>query len=128
MAAFGGVDILVNTAAVYPSVVDGMVPDAAWANTLNVNVTANYLMATEVAKIFEEQGLHGNIVLTSSGNAVIPQKGSEAYDVSKAALSHLVRELAVILCTQCARRTRSVRPTMSEGIQPCFRATSCGLR
>ena len=35
------------------------------------------------------------IVLSSSANAVVPKKGSEAYDVSKAALSHLVRELAV---------------------------------
>ncbi len=35
------------------------------------------------------------MVLTSSANAVVPKRGSEAYDVSKAALSHLVRELAV---------------------------------
>ncbi len=35
------------------------------------------------------------MVLTSSANAVVAKKGSEAYDVSKAALSHLVRELAV---------------------------------
>jgi NAD(P)-dependent dehydrogenase (short-subunit alcohol dehydrogenase family) len=35
------------------------------------------------------------IVLTSSANAVVAKKGTEAYDVSKAALSHLVRELAV---------------------------------
>jgi len=97
VAAFGGIDIVVNTAAVYPSAVDGTVPDDAWANTLNVNVTANYLLATEAARIFEDQKLHGNIVFTSSGNAVIAQGGSEAYDVSKAALSHLVRELAVAL-------------------------------
>jgi len=36
-------------------------------------------------------------VLTSSANAVVPKKGSEAYDTSKAALSHLVRELAIKL-------------------------------
>ena len=35
------------------------------------------------------------MVLTSSANAVVAKRGSEAYDVSKAALSHLVRELAV---------------------------------
>jgi len=33
--------------------------------------------------------------LTSSANAVVPKRGSEAYDVSKAAVSHLIRELAV---------------------------------
>ena len=95
VAAFGGVDILVNTAALFPSSPDGAIADSAWATTLDVNVTANYLLATEVAKVFEQQGLHGNIVFTSSANAVVSKRGSEAYDVSKAALSHLVRELAV---------------------------------
>ncbi|HUA93543.1 MAG TPA: bifunctional rhamnulose-1-phosphate aldolase/short-chain dehydrogenase [Terracidiphilus sp.] len=95
VAAFGGVDILVNTAALFPSSPDGVISDSAWATTLDVNVTANYLLATEVAKVFEQQGLHGNIVFTSSANAVVSKRGSEAYDVSKAALSHLVRELAV---------------------------------
>jgi rhamnose utilization protein RhaD (predicted bifunctional aldolase and dehydrogenase)/NAD(P)-dependent dehydrogenase (short-subunit alcohol dehydrogenase family) len=94
-AAFGGVDILVNTAALFPSSPDGVISDSMWTATLDINVTANYLLATEIAKLFEEQGLHGNIVLTSSANAVVSKRGSEAYDVSKAALSHLVRELAV---------------------------------
>jgi len=96
-AAFGGVDILVNTAALFPSSPDGVVPDSMWTTTLDVNVTANYLLAQETAKLFAEQGLHGTIVFTSSANAVVPKKGSEAYDVSKAALSHLIRELAVSL-------------------------------
>jgi rhamnose utilization protein RhaD (predicted bifunctional aldolase and dehydrogenase)/NAD(P)-dependent dehydrogenase (short-subunit alcohol dehydrogenase family) len=95
VAAFGGIDILVNTAAIFPSSADGKLPDSVWATTLDLNVTANFLLAEEVAKIFKEQGLHGNIVFTSSANAVVPKRGSEAYDVSKAALSHLIRELAV---------------------------------
>jgi rhamnose utilization protein RhaD (predicted bifunctional aldolase and dehydrogenase)/NAD(P)-dependent dehydrogenase (short-subunit alcohol dehydrogenase family) len=97
VAAFGGVDILVNTAALFASSPDGTISDAQWAATLDVNVTANYLLADEVARIFEEQGLHGQVVFTSSANAVVAKQGSEAYDVSKAALSHLVRELAVSL-------------------------------
>ncbi|HTW79024.1 MAG TPA: bifunctional rhamnulose-1-phosphate aldolase/short-chain dehydrogenase [Terracidiphilus sp.] len=97
VAAFGGVDILVNTAALFASSPDGVISDAQWALTLDVNVTANYLLANEVAKIFEEQGLHGQVVFTSSANAVVAKRGSEAYDVSKAALSHLVRELAISL-------------------------------
>ena len=97
VAAFGGVDILVNTAAIFPSSPEPVLPDSIWPTTLDLNVTANYLLATEVAKIFKEQGLHGNIVFTSSANSVVPKRGSEAYDVSKAALSHLIRELAVSL-------------------------------
>jgi len=93
--AFGGIDMLINTAAIFPSTLEGDIPDDMWADTMAVNVTANYLLADEAAKLFEEQGLHGNIVFTSSANAVVAKRGSEAYDVSKAALSHLIRELAV---------------------------------
>ncbi|HUB29416.1 MAG TPA: bifunctional rhamnulose-1-phosphate aldolase/short-chain dehydrogenase [Terracidiphilus sp.] len=97
IAAFGGIDILINTAALFPSPPDGAISDAMWTTTLDVNVTGNYLLADEAAKIFAEQNLDGSIVLTSSANAVVAKRGSEAYDVSKAALSHLVRELAVSL-------------------------------
>ena len=79
----------------FPSSADGVISEAQWAMTLDVNVTANYLLCDEAAKIFKAQGLDSSIVLTSSANAVVPKRGSEAYDVSKAALSHLVRELAV---------------------------------
>jgi rhamnose utilization protein RhaD (predicted bifunctional aldolase and dehydrogenase)/NAD(P)-dependent dehydrogenase (short-subunit alcohol dehydrogenase family) len=92
---FGGIDILINTAALFPSSPDGSVSDAQWALTLEVNVTANYLLTDETSKIFTAQGIDASIVLTSSANAVVAKRGSEAYDVSKAALSHLIRELAV---------------------------------
>ena len=93
--AFGGVDILVNTAAMFPSSPDGIISDSMWAATLDINVTANYLLADEAAKLFAEQNLEVAVVLTSSANAVVSKRGTEAYDVSKAALSHLVRELAI---------------------------------
>src|SRR5580698_3014123 len=35
------------------------------------------------------------MVLTSSANALVSKKGTEAYDTSKTALNHLVRELAI---------------------------------
>jgi NAD(P)-dependent dehydrogenase (short-subunit alcohol dehydrogenase family) len=79
----------------FPSSPDGTISDALWAKTLEVNVTANFLLTDEAAKIFKAQNIPGSIVLTSSANAVVPKRGTEAYDVSKAALSHLVRELAV---------------------------------
>lgn len=94
---FGGLDILINTAAIFPSSPTGMIDDRMWGATLDLNVTANYLLADEAAKLFALQNLDGVVVLTSSANAVVPKRGSEAYDVSKAALSHLVRELAVSL-------------------------------
>jgi rhamnose utilization protein RhaD (predicted bifunctional aldolase and dehydrogenase)/NAD(P)-dependent dehydrogenase (short-subunit alcohol dehydrogenase family) len=108
IAAFGGIDIVINTAALFPSSPDGHIGDDLWSATLNVNVTANYILADEAAKLFAEQNLDGSIVLTSSANAVVPKRGSEAYDVSKAALSHLVRELAVSLAPKV--RVNAVSP------------------
>ena len=42
IAAYGGIDILINTAALFPSSPDGVISDAQWSLTLEVNVTANY--------------------------------------------------------------------------------------
>jgi rhamnose utilization protein RhaD (predicted bifunctional aldolase and dehydrogenase)/NAD(P)-dependent dehydrogenase (short-subunit alcohol dehydrogenase family) len=97
VAAFGGLDVLINTAALFPSSADGVIGDEQWGVTLDVNVTANYLLADEAARILRDQNLDASVVLTSSANAVVAKRGSEAYDVSKAALSHLVRELAISL-------------------------------
>jgi rhamnose utilization protein RhaD (predicted bifunctional aldolase and dehydrogenase)/NAD(P)-dependent dehydrogenase (short-subunit alcohol dehydrogenase family) len=97
VAEFGGLDIIVNTAAMFPSSPDGRVTDEQWASTLQLNVTANHVLVDEAAKILAEQALDASVVLTSSANAVVAKRGSEAYDVSKAAVSHLVRELAIAL-------------------------------
>jgi rhamnose utilization protein RhaD (predicted bifunctional aldolase and dehydrogenase)/NAD(P)-dependent dehydrogenase (short-subunit alcohol dehydrogenase family) len=97
VSAFGGVDIIVNTAAVFPSSPDGRITDNQWASTLDINVTANHRLVQAAEKLLRDQNLDASIVLTSSANAVVAKRGSEAYDVSKAALSHLVRELAVAL-------------------------------
>jgi rhamnose utilization protein RhaD (predicted bifunctional aldolase and dehydrogenase)/NAD(P)-dependent dehydrogenase (short-subunit alcohol dehydrogenase family) len=107
---FGGIDILVNTAAVYPAPdASGRTSDSQWAATLAVNVTANYLLVDEVAKVFAWQGTAASIVLTASANAVIAHTGSEAYDVSKAGVSHLVRELAVRLAPMV--RVNAIAPS-----------------
>jgi rhamnose utilization protein RhaD (predicted bifunctional aldolase and dehydrogenase)/NAD(P)-dependent dehydrogenase (short-subunit alcohol dehydrogenase family) len=94
--AFGGVDIVINTAAIYPTPDPSRTDtDATWANTLHVNVTGNYVLAEEAARVLRAQNLPGTMVFTSSANAIVPKSGSEAYDVSKAAVNHLIRELAI---------------------------------
>ena len=101
ISRFGGIDIVVNTAAVYPVPGSGgELSEAQWAKTFLVNVTGNYLLAQGAEWVFKDQNLPATLVLTSSANAVVPKIGSEAYDSSKAALSHLVRELAIKLSPQ----------------------------
>ncbi len=96
--AYGGFDSIAVTAGIFvPSDISGHIPDEKWALTFGINVTGSYLVGDEAAKTWKEQGLRGNLVLTTSANAVVAKKGSVAYDCSKAAANHLVRELAMEL-------------------------------
>ncbi len=96
--AYGGFDSICVTAGIFvPSDTSGHIPDDKWALTFSLNVTGSYLVADEAFKSWKEQGLRGNLVLTTSANAAVAKKGSLAYDTSKAAANHLVRELAMEL-------------------------------
>ena len=98
LIAYGGIDHVIVTAGVFfaPDK-DGHLDDDKWALTYAINVTGLYLVADEARRIWEAQKLAGSLVLTTSVNAAVPKKGSLAYDTSKAAANHLVRELAVEL-------------------------------
>lgn len=96
--AYGGFDSICVTAGTFvASDVTGHIPDDKWAFTFAINVTGSYIVGDEAAKTWKEQGLRGSLVLTTSANAVVAKKGSVAYDTSKAAANHLVRELAIEL-------------------------------
>jgi rhamnulose-1-phosphate aldolase/alcohol dehydrogenase len=96
--AYGGFDSICVTAGVFwPSDTTGHIPDDKWAFTFGVNVTGSYIVGDEALKTWKEQGLKGQLVLTTSANAAVAKKGSLAYDCSKAAANHLVRELAMEL-------------------------------
>ena len=96
--AYGGFDSICVTAGIFvPSDTTGHIPDDKWALTFSINVTGSYIVGDEASKTWKEQGLRGNLVLTTSANAVVAKKGSVAYDTSKAAANHLVRELAMEL-------------------------------
>jgi rhamnose utilization protein RhaD (predicted bifunctional aldolase and dehydrogenase)/NAD(P)-dependent dehydrogenase (short-subunit alcohol dehydrogenase family) len=92
---FGGLDVVINTAAIYPTPSPGTAVEQVWAQALALNVTSNHVLAEEAARVLRAQGLPASIVLTSSANAVVPKSGSEPYDVSKTAVNHLIRELAL---------------------------------
>jgi len=81
--AFGGVDIVINTAAIYPT----PDPSAAGSRTrsgrrpLHVTVTGNYVLAQEgrqpIGKAQESSRGHGGWT-SSAKTAVVPKSGSEA--------------------------------------------------
>ena len=113
--AFGGIDHVVVTAGLYPTPdAGGDIPDEAWARAFAVNVTGSWIVADEAARIWSAQDLPGSLVLATSANAVVVKPGSLAYDASKAAANHLVRELAVRLAPNI--RVNAVAPaTVLDG-------------
>lgn len=115
MLAYGGLDHVVITAGLYASGgADGRISDEMWDKTFDVNTKGAYLVADEAATRWEAQGLDGSMVITTSVNGVVPKAGSFAYDASKAAANHLVRELAVELAPSI--RVNGLAPaTVVEG-------------
>ena len=98
LLAYGGLDNIIVTAGVFvPPDKSGHISDDRWRFTFDVNVLGGYIVGDEAHKVWEVQGLRGSLVLTTSVNAAVSKKGSVAYDTSKAAANHLVRELAVEL-------------------------------
>ncbi len=97
--AYGGLDAIAVTAGIFVAPdTTGHIPDDKWALTFAINVTGLYLVADEAFhSLLKPQNLPARIILTTSANAVVAKKGSLAYDTSKAAANHLVRELAIEL-------------------------------
>jgi rhamnulose-1-phosphate aldolase/alcohol dehydrogenase len=96
--AYGGFDSICVTAGIFvPTDTTGHIPDDKWPLTFAINVTGSYIVGDEAIGTWREQGLPGNLVLTTSANATVAKKGSIAYDCSKAAANHLVGEMAIEL-------------------------------
>ena len=96
LLAYGGIDRVIVTAGVFVAPDrDGSLSDDKWKFTFDVNVRGSYNVVDELRSLLKEQGLLASVVLTTSVNGVVGKKGSIAYDTSKAAANHLVRELAI---------------------------------
>lgn len=94
--AYGGIDNLIITAGVFIAEGDDYLRnDSIFDTSFAVNVKGGYVVGSEANRIWQRQKLKGSMVLTTSVNAAVSKKGSLAYDTSKAAANHLVRELAV---------------------------------
>lgn len=115
---YGGVDIVVAVAAIFfaPDPTTGRTTEEQWRKTFDVNLLGSMLIADEANTVMQAQGTGGSIVLISSANAVVAKPGSWAYDTSKAAVNHLVREMAVTFAPNV--RVNAVAPaTVVEGSQ-----------
>ncbi|MGV9194798.1 SDR family NAD(P)-dependent oxidoreductase [Microbacterium sp. MC2] len=93
---FGGVDMLVVAAGIFPpSESIDQLDDDVWARALQVNVTAvaRVLRATHPYLRLAPRG--GRVVLVSTKNVAAPGPGVAAYSASKAAAAQLMRVAAL---------------------------------
>jgi len=95
--AYGGIDDVIVTAGYYPTISEKEDNINSWSKTFGVNVEGSYNIAVHAKTIWDLQNTKGNLVLFSSANAVVAKNGTLAYDTSKTAVNHLIRELAIEL-------------------------------
>lgn len=92
--AFGGVDILVNSAGIqrYGSVVD--TEEELWDQVIDTNLKGMFLTSKYCIPVMRRQG-GGVIVHVSSVQAYASQKGVAAYSASKGGINALTRAMAL---------------------------------
>ncbi len=93
---FGGVDMLVLNAGVFPSsqAIQEISPET-WKSTMSVNVEANLLVMQACHALLRLAPRGGRIVVIGSKNVPAPGPGAAAYSASKAALNQLARVAAL---------------------------------
>lgn len=96
VAAFGGIDILVVSAGIFPTAAHLAVMDMAmWRRTMSINVDAVAELYGMVHPLLKEAVGGGRVVVVASKNVLAPGPGAAAYSSSKAALTQLSRVAAL---------------------------------
>ena len=93
-SAFGRIDVLVNNVGIGPENLAENVTEADFDYTVNVNLKGTFFTAQAVAKVMMAQK-SGRIINMSSQAGSVVLKGEPIYCMTKAAINHLTRCLAV---------------------------------
>jgi len=93
---FGGIDIVVPSAGVFPGAQPiGELDPAVWRHTMAVNTDAIASLFTQVHPLLIRAPRGGRVVLIASKNVAAPGPGAAAYSASKAAVTQLARVAAL---------------------------------
>ncbi len=92
---FGGVDVLVNCAGVFPTQSALDMSAQEWDGVLNLNLRAPFLLSQAVARQMVSAGKPGNIINIASTAGAVARPGVAYYCASKAALIMLTKVLAI---------------------------------
>lgn len=94
LAAFGKVDILINSAGIIRRTPTLSLAEEEWNNILNTNLTGTLRACQVFGKLMIERG-YGRIINIASLNSFVALTEVTAYAASKAAVASLTRSLAV---------------------------------
>jgi NAD(P)-dependent dehydrogenase (short-subunit alcohol dehydrogenase family) len=95
LAEFGHVDVLVNNAG---CIVRGPVVEMTreqWASVMDVNLTGTYFMSQAMGRHLLSSGRKGSIISIASTHGAVGVPNFSVYGISKAAISHMTRMLAI---------------------------------
>ena len=94
--AFGGLDMLVLNAGIFPSSrrIEAL-PIDEWRRVMQVNLDANLLLLSACHGLLKCAPRAGRVVVIGSKNVPAPGPGAAAYSASKAALNQLARVAAL---------------------------------
>jgi rhamnose utilization protein RhaD (predicted bifunctional aldolase and dehydrogenase)/NAD(P)-dependent dehydrogenase (short-subunit alcohol dehydrogenase family) len=94
--AFGGLDMLILNAGIFPAGTPIESLDSAeWRRVFAVNVDANLTLMRESYPLLKLAPRGGRVVVIGSKNVAAPGAGAAAYSASKAALTQLARVAAL---------------------------------
>lgn len=97
IAAYGGVDVLVNNAALIKTERHILEADLEWWNEIiAVNLSGAFGCSLLAAQIMARKGA-GSIINMSSGGATRAHRGNVAYDAAKGGIEAMTRALALDL-------------------------------
>jgi len=96
VAHFGGIDVLINNAAVYFETPFGSTTEDEWEQLFAVNLKAPFLCCQEAAKIMRKQQ-SGKIVNISDVAGILPWADHLPYCATKASLISVTKGLAKAL-------------------------------
>jgi pteridine reductase len=106
LAQLGGLDLVVASAASFERVMLSDVDDAAWDRSLNLNLASPFALIQRAVPAL--RAARGSVVLITCSSASVPMKGYLPYVVSKGALKHLMKTLALELAPHV--RVNAVAP------------------
>jgi NAD(P)-dependent dehydrogenase (short-subunit alcohol dehydrogenase family) len=95
VGTFGGLDILVNNAAVMVSKAVPELTDDEWDLVLGVNLKGVFLCSRQAILRFRHQGGAGAIINMASVNSFYAEAGVAAYCAAKGGVQQLTRAMAI---------------------------------